>query len=705
MRRMGITTLCVGLALVMGVVGATTASATSYSAAAWGGNNSGQLGNETTTSSDVPVGVSKLSEVTGIAAGAGHGLALLKNGHVMAWGENSFGQLGNETTTNSDVPVEVSKLSEVVAVSAGGGHSLALLKDGHVVAWGANHSGQLGNETTTNSDVPVEVSGLTEVTAIAAGGEHSLALLSGGTVKAWGNNRYGALGDGTHSGPEKCTRSFSPEVEATEEYGCSLVPVTSTGLSEVTAISAASEYSLALLTGGAVKSWGDNGEGQLGDGSTTGPELCPEDTIGVEFLEGEEIKLIIRTEHIPCDVTPAAVAELSEVTAISAGAGHALALLVGGTAKAWGSNGSGQLGDGSTVSSDLPVAVGGIEEVVGVSAGSGYSLSYGAPLPPPPAAPVVSGVSPGSGSTAGGTTVKITGEHLTGVTAVKFGPTPAAKFEVNSGTMITAVSPARRPGTVNVTVTDPEGTSSVTSADEFTYTPPGNIEFGKCVNVGAGKGKYKNSGCSELPAPGRFEWTPGFTKGGFASADATETVEKVVKPKKIEFDSVHGAKLVCRNESGKGEYLGAKEVANVVTKFTGCEFAGAKCSSVGAAEGEIVTDSREGALGWIEREGGEVGLDLVPAGEGSTFLDATCGAASVTIRGSAIAVAGAVDKMASSFTLKFKQKKGKQEPEEFEGEATEYLEMSISGGAFEQVGLGADVTLTSEEALEINTVV
>jgi alpha-tubulin suppressor-like RCC1 family protein len=232
---------------------------------AWGENFYGQLGNASTANSDVPVAVTGLSGVTAIGAGGGHGLALLSNGTVMAWGHNNLGQLGNGTTENSDVPVAVcagppepcpgSQL-EATAIAAGGNQSLALLKNGTVMAWGDNDSGQLGNGTTENSDVPVAVSGLSGVSAISAGESYSLALLSTGTVMAWGANAFGQLGDGT------TTRR--------------VVPVAVGGLSGVTAISAGSAHGLALLSSGTVKTWGDNNNGQLGDATSTGPEQCGE---------------------------------------------------------------------------------------------------------------------------------------------------------------------------------------------------------------------------------------------------------------------------------------------------------------------------------------------------------------------------------------------------------------------------------------------
>ena len=244
----------------------------------------GHLGNGKLTDSYVPVAVcavgerapcsSNLSEVTAIAAGEGFSVALLKNGTVVAWGENHYGQLGNGSTTFSDVPVAVCAvgekapcshdLSEVSATAAGAGDSLALLKNGTVVAWGYNAAGQLGTGRTTGpeecsgrtacSKIPVPVSNLSEVSAIAAGAGYSMALLKNGTVKAWGENEGGQLGDG----------STEP----------SDVPVVLSDLSEVSAISAGAGDSLALLKSGTVMSWGENNYGQLGDGSSSGPEEC-----------------------------------------------------------------------------------------------------------------------------------------------------------------------------------------------------------------------------------------------------------------------------------------------------------------------------------------------------------------------------------------------------------------------------------------------
>ncbi len=417
---------------------------------AWGDNDAGQLGDGNEVNSDAPVAVSGISEATAVAAGELYGLALLKVGTVMAWGTNYDGQLGDGSTSQSDVPVAVSGLSEVAAISAGGHHGLALLKNGTVMAWGENRYGQLGDGTTTKSDVPVAVSGLSEVSAIAAGAYDSLALLKNGTVVAWGVNSGGQLGDGTSAGPETC------EAEGGGKLGCSRTPVAVSSLSEVAGIASGgcaacgpTGHSLALLKSGSVTAWGENGGGQLGDGTTSGPESC-EDSRG----------------KFACSRVPVAVSGLSEATAVTAGWYHSLALLKSGAVMSWGYNGFGQLGTGSTTGSDVPVTVAGMTEASDISAGGSFSLAIGVLV----TLPAVTNVEPGDGPAAGGTAVTITGSHLTGATAVKFGSANAASFTVNSDASITATSPAGT-GLADVTVTTATGTSIATPADHFDYRP------------------------------------------------------------------------------------------------------------------------------------------------------------------------------------------------------------------------------------------
>jgi alpha-tubulin suppressor-like RCC1 family protein len=323
---------------------------------AWGSDEAGQLGDGLSGpegESDVPVEVSRLNDVTAIAAGGEHGLALLENHTVFAWGGGEFGQLGERKQEDSDLPIGVSTLSGVKAIAAGEEHSLALLENHTVKSWGYNGSGQLGDGTAKNKQKPIAVNNLSGVVAIAAGGEHSLALLENGTVMAWGSNEYGQLGDGTSSGPGNCGTKKAPEP-------CSRNPVAVTGLSDVRAIAAGGEHSLALLDNGTVMAWGDNESGELGDG-----------------------------ERADSDI-PVAVSGLSGVVAIAAGEEDSLALLENGTVMAWGNNEFGQLGDeaadgpercgaagGEVPCSSIPVPVSGLSGVTGIAAGGAHSLAFG----------------------------------------------------------------------------------------------------------------------------------------------------------------------------------------------------------------------------------------------------------------------------------------------------------------------------------------
>jgi alpha-tubulin suppressor-like RCC1 family protein len=178
------------------------------SAMAWGENARGQLGNGTESrSSAVPAPVSGLSDVRQVAAGREQDLALLDDGTVMSWGGNESGQLGNETLVNSPIPSPVSGLSEVAALAGGGEQSLALLSNGTVMAWGDNQWGALGTEIgvlgVNVTPVLTQKCALSEVVAIAAGESDSFAIGVPGTACALppvvrGLNRaYGPTAGGT----------------------------------------------------------------------------------------------------------------------------------------------------------------------------------------------------------------------------------------------------------------------------------------------------------------------------------------------------------------------------------------------------------------------------------------------------------------------------------------------------------------------------
>lgn len=242
---------------------------------AWGHNVAGVLGNGSLSDSLVPVAVNQSGVLSGkvvksIAAGYNHCLVLCTDGTLAAWGNNSSGQLGNNSTTPSALPVMVDATGvlsgrTVIAIAAGHGHNLVLCSDGSMVTWGQNSGGQLGNNSFTDSHVPVLVNvnvapGVfvgRSVVAISAGDYHSLGLCSDGAVIAWGLNSSGQIGENT-SNP---WRSVPGLVDTT-------IGVSALAGRTVTAIAAGSGHNLVVCSDGTIAAWGRNSEGQIGDNST-----------------------------------------------------------------------------------------------------------------------------------------------------------------------------------------------------------------------------------------------------------------------------------------------------------------------------------------------------------------------------------------------------------------------------------------------------
>ena len=271
------------------------------------------------------------SPVSGIsvplAAGSNHSLGVKNDGTVWAWGSGTWGRLGNGATADRLTPTQMTGLSGVTAVAAGSSHSLALKNDGTVWATGYNSYGQIGDGTKgSNRLSPVQAIGLTNVYAIAAGNNHSVALKRDGTVWAWG---YGALGNGV----------------TTE----SLTAVQIASLTGVTSIAAGNGYTIAVKGDGTVWSWGYNASGQLGDGTLTSR------------------------------LAPVLVKGLTGVTAVAAASNgfndFTVALKSDGTVWAWGKNNYGQLGNGTTKDSLVPVQVTGLAGVTGVAAGNDHAVA------------------------------------------------------------------------------------------------------------------------------------------------------------------------------------------------------------------------------------------------------------------------------------------------------------------------------------------
>ena len=277
-------------------------------------------------------GASYLGGIVAISAGGGHTCALTAQGGVKCWGNNGLGQLGDGATANSETPVDVYGLtSGVRAIAAGSEHTCALTTGGGVLCWGHNIRGQLGDGSTTTRRVPAAVGGLSSgVAAIAAGGYHTCALMGDNSIRCWGDNDDGQVGDGS-AGTDR------------------LLPVyTNNGIQrDVKAIAAGNSHTCVLTTSGAVKCWGANYDGQLGNGTGTRSLVA----VAVKDLG-------------------------SSVQAITTYSSHTCALMQDNGIRCWGENSSGQLGDGSNSNRLVPVSVNGLTTgVAAVSAGEGYTCA------------------------------------------------------------------------------------------------------------------------------------------------------------------------------------------------------------------------------------------------------------------------------------------------------------------------------------------
>lgn len=279
----------------------------------WGSNSDGQLGDGSTINRSTPVDVSGLrTGVKAIVAGAGNTCALTLSGGVKCWGwKNTYAEGGDVMSNKRLTPETINEItSGVEAIAIGTAHTCILTSVGGVKCWGSNGEGQLGDGTTLKRAMPVDVIGLTtDVIAIAASGYQTCALTSSGGVKCWGINITGTLGDSI---------TFN-----------SAVPVDINGMqSDVSVIHMGGTHICALILDGKIRCWGDNSQGQLGDGTII-QQSAP---IGVNGLE-------------------------SGIIDIATGSLHTCVLTSDGIIKCWGANFAGQLGDSTTSQKFTPVDV------------------------------------------------------------------------------------------------------------------------------------------------------------------------------------------------------------------------------------------------------------------------------------------------------------------------------------------------------------
>ena len=371
---------------------------------AWGINDFGELGVAPSASrnscvlqavntpcSKTAVQIPGLTGITQIASGNGHACALTGAGAVMCWGLNETGQLGLGTADAMPHPVAMAVTLRAPArhIAAGSFHTCAVLTDDSVWCWGANNFGQLAQPTTPGPDTctdgggdmvacsrrPIAVAGLTMVRQLALGRFHSCALRMGGAVSCWGLNDSGQLGLGMvddlpHTTPAALAITNVRQISATAgshtcavsddgtarcwgwndlaqlgvaiaasqtcmsggaTFQCASSPAVVDMISGVAQISTGRGHSCATTTDGRVLCWGRNDDGQAGtDSSPVGRCSFVPDTFN-------------------CVRVAAPVMGTTMSAAVVTGEFHSCALHTDGSARCWGRNDFGQLGDDTTM--------------------------------------------------------------------------------------------------------------------------------------------------------------------------------------------------------------------------------------------------------------------------------------------------------------------------------------------------------------------
>ena len=272
----------------------------------WGVDVNGELGNGATTGDQVnPVAVDTSGVLSGktvmsISAAYAHTCVVSSDYQTYCWGIDSVGQLGNDTSLTSQASPAVVNIGgalfgkTILSISAGTTHTCVIASDNQAYCWGTDTSGDLGNGATTGnqaSPVAVDTSGVLSgktILSISAGNTHTCVIASDNLAYCWGGDSYGQLGNGATTGNQ-----------------ASPVAVDTSGAlsgKTILSISASDFHTCVIASDNLPYCWGNDGSGQLGNGATTGDQVSPVavDTSGA--LSGKTILSISAGDYHTCAI-------------------------------------------------------------------------------------------------------------------------------------------------------------------------------------------------------------------------------------------------------------------------------------------------------------------------------------------------------------------------------------------------------------------